>query len=188
MIHFPCTTYPPVSTESGRAIFKMDNEANRTKRGAQPDELVTIAKAYDLIRELTQRVSKFPRDYKFLLGNRILNIVYDVLDLLLEAKFTRDKVSLLDRANLRLEQMRFQVRLAHDDKLMSTHQYEVRITSGARIVTTTIQTTVTTTTVFALPALPLAGIRRSTERWSEQGESRPVPGRKAIYSKREDGW
>jgi hypothetical protein len=88
------------------------------------EELVAITKAYDLVRELTQRVGKFPRDYRFLLGDRILTNGYEVLDLLIEAKYTRNKVPLLDRVNIRLEQIRFQVRLAHDEKLMSTHQYE----------------------------------------------------------------
>jgi hypothetical protein len=95
------------------------------KSGKQAEELVAITKAYDLVRELTQRVGKFPRDHKFLLGDRILTNAYDVLDMLIEAEYSRNKVPLLDRANIRLEQMRFQVRLAHDEKLISTHQYEV---------------------------------------------------------------
>lgn len=90
-----------------------------------PSELIAVTKAYDLVREMTQRVAKFPRDFRFLLGDRILANVYDLLDLLIEAKYVREKAGLLDRANLRLEQMRFQFRLAHDEKLVSVHQYEV---------------------------------------------------------------
>jgi len=92
--------------------------------------MIAVTKAYDLVREMTRRVGKFPRDFKFLLGDRILGNVYGVLDLLIEAKYTKNKSSILDRANLRLEQVRFQVRLAHDERLMSTHQYEV----AARLV------------------------------------------------------
>jgi len=91
----------------------------------ETQELVAVTKAYDLVRELTQRVAKFPRDHKFVLGDRILGNAYDVLDFLVEAKYTRNKITILERANLRLEQMRFQVRLAHDARLMSVHQYEV---------------------------------------------------------------
>jgi hypothetical protein len=86
---------------------------------------VAITRAYDLVREMTHRVAKFPRDHRFLLGDRILKNVYDVLDGLIEARYTRGKIALLDKVNLRLEQLRFQVRLAHDEKLMSLHQYEV---------------------------------------------------------------
>jgi hypothetical protein len=99
-------------------------------RGKGPEELTAITKAYDLVREITQRVAKFPRDHKFILGDRMLSNGYDVLDLLIEAKYTQAKRGMLERANLRLEQMRFQLRLAHDMKLMSTRQYEV----GSRLV------------------------------------------------------
>jgi len=101
----------------------MAGETRKTQQASE--ELVAITKAYDLVREMTRRVGKFPRAYRFILGDRILNNVYDVLDLLVAAKYTRDKWDLLDRANLRLEQVRFQVRLAHDEHLMSTRQYEV---------------------------------------------------------------
>ena len=100
------------------------SESKRPPKQA-PAELVAITKAYDLVREMTQRVGKFPRASRFVLGDRILNKVYDVLELLIEAKYTKGKWPLLDRANLKLEQMRYQVRLAHDERWMSTHQYEV---------------------------------------------------------------
>jgi len=87
-------------------------------------ELSVITKAYDLVKELTARVSKFPRGERFILGDRVLNNVYDVLELLVEAKYSRDKTPLLKRANLKLEQMRFQMRLSHDQGLLSTRQYE----------------------------------------------------------------
>jgi len=101
-----------------------------SEKATRTQELVVITKAYGLVREMTRRVGKFPRDFKFLLGDRILSNVYEVLDLLIEAKYTRSRAAVLDRANLRLEQVRFQVRLAHDEKLLSTHQYEV----AARLV------------------------------------------------------
>lgn len=101
----------------------MTSEHDGRKRASE--ELVAITKAYDLVREMTRRVGKFPRAFRFILGDRILGNVYDVLDLMVEAKYTRDKWALLDRANLKLEQVRFQVRLAHDERAISTHQYEV---------------------------------------------------------------
>ena len=67
----------------------------------KPEELTMITKAYDLMREMTRRVAKLPRDYKFVLGDRILSNVDEFFDMLIEAKFTRDKLPLLDRANLR---------------------------------------------------------------------------------------
>ena len=82
-------------------------------------ELIVLTKAYDLVREPMTRVDRYPRGHKFLLGDRTLNSAYDMFDVLLEAKYTREKVALLDRANLILERLRFQVRLAHDTRLIN---------------------------------------------------------------------
>ena len=95
-----------------------------------PGELIAITKAYDLVRETTRRVNGLPRAYKFVLGDRLLANAYDVLECLVEAKYARQKTALLDRANVTLEKMRFQYRLAHDEKLINTRQYE----SAVRLV------------------------------------------------------
>ncbi len=47
-----------------------------SKKPETPQELIVITKAYDLVRELTARVDKFPRDRKFVLGDRILVNTY----------------------------------------------------------------------------------------------------------------
>ena len=91
---------------------------------AMAEELVVISKAFDLAKELTERTRKFPRDLRFVLGDRMLGTSYDVLDLLIEAKYAKDKNGLLDRVNLALERLRFQMRLCVEEKLMSVRQYE----------------------------------------------------------------
>ena len=75
------------------------------------DELPVIAKCFDLAKEMNERTRKFPRDLRFVLGDRILATTYDVFDALLEAKYSSTKRPMLDRANLLLERLRFQVRL-----------------------------------------------------------------------------
>jgi hypothetical protein len=97
------------------------------KKSQAPDELIALTKAYELVQTLTARVDDFPRSRKFVLGDRILANAYEVLDRLIEAKYSRQKIPLLDRVNITLEKLRFQLRLAHDEKLASTHQYEVAI-------------------------------------------------------------
>jgi hypothetical protein len=88
------------------------------------EELPVIAKAYELAREMTRRTRKFPRDLRFVLGDRLLATTYDVLDTLLEAKYTRVRRALLDRANLLLERLRFHVRLCQEEQLITVKQYE----------------------------------------------------------------
>ena len=86
--------------------------------------LVAIQKAYDLAREITERTRKLPRDLRFVLGDRMLSTAYDVLDLLLEARYTRRRQELLNRANVLLERLRYQVRLCMEERLLSLRQYE----------------------------------------------------------------
>jgi len=88
------------------------------------EDLAVITKAFDLAREMTQRTRKLPRDLKFVLGDRMLTGAYDVLDTLIEAKYAREKRGLLQRANLLLERLRFQMRLCMEEKLLSVRQYE----------------------------------------------------------------
>ena len=88
------------------------------------EELPVIAKAFDLAKEMTERTRKFPRDLRFVLGDRILATTYDVFDALLEAKYSHAKRPTLDHANLLLERLRFQVRLCVEEKLMTVRQYD----------------------------------------------------------------
>lgn len=88
------------------------------------EELPVIAKAFDLAKEMTERTRKFPRDLRFVLGDRILATTYDLFDLLLEARYSKTRHALLDRANLLLERLRFQVRLCVEQQLMTVRQYE----------------------------------------------------------------
>jgi hypothetical protein len=90
----------------------------------QTEELSAVRKTYDYIVWLIPMVQKFPRDFRFCLGERIETAILNVLMDLLEAKLTRDKVGLLNHANMELEKTRWLVRLAKDFNLISLRQYE----------------------------------------------------------------
>src|SRR3954452_23383731 len=77
-------------------------------------ELTVITKAYDLILWSCNHTAKFPRNHRFVLGERIERTLYDLLEILIRAKYTRQRHELLDQANLVLEILRFQTRLAKD--------------------------------------------------------------------------
>lgn len=86
-------------------------------------EVQAVTKAYDILKWLLPLISKLPRSHKFTLGDRITNLGLDVLMLLVEANYTRDKVELLRQANRRLEQMRYLLRLCKDLELFSLKRY-----------------------------------------------------------------
>jgi hypothetical protein len=54
-----------------------------------------IPKAYDLVLWLIPRLKEFPRDQRFLLGDRIETAALDVLCLLIEANYRREKAGVL---------------------------------------------------------------------------------------------
>jgi four helix bundle protein len=87
------------------------------KKDAQ--EFIVLKKAYDLVVELIPRIHRFPRSFKFTLGDRLENTALDVLQLLAEARWERDRADFLAAANGRLSAMRYLLRLAMDFKLTS---------------------------------------------------------------------
>ena len=83
-----------------------------------------ISKVYDLILWLLNRIAKFPRSHRFVLGDRMENIALEVLELLIEAAYTRDKAAPLKRANIQLEKLRYLIRIAKDLGFLSPRQYQ----------------------------------------------------------------
>lgn len=73
-----------------------------------------VPKTYDLLLWLLPVLAKFPRDQKFLLGDRMQTSLTDLLGLLIEANYPRERAELLRRANLELEKFRFRGRLGSD--------------------------------------------------------------------------
>ncbi len=80
--------------------------SNRTPQAVQA--------CHELIHWLTPQLDKLPRVRRFTLGERLEQALLDVLELLLEAAYTRAKQAALQRVNLRLELARHLWRLAHE--------------------------------------------------------------------------
>src|ERR1022692_2498951 len=87
------------------------------------DELTAITKTYDLILWSCNHTGKFPRNHRFVLGERIERNLYDVLETLIQAKYTKQRQPMLERANLMLEILRFQMRLAKDLQCLKVESY-----------------------------------------------------------------
>jgi hypothetical protein len=93
--------------------------AQRTTR----TELPVILKGYDLVLWSCRHLAKFPRSFRFTLGDGMERRLYEILDGLLQAKCGHEKVALLQAVNLKLELLRFQYRLAHELRCLSTDSY-----------------------------------------------------------------
>jgi hypothetical protein len=82
-----------------------------------------LTKTYDLLLYLIPQLSKFPRDQKFLLADRIETLLLDYLEAMVQAYYSKDKIFLLEQGNLKLERLRYLVRLGHDLKLINHDRY-----------------------------------------------------------------
>ena len=87
-------------------------------------DIPVILKLYDLIVWTLNHTSRFPRHHRYSLGLRIEATLFDLLDMLIEARYTRDKTKLLDKSNILLERFRFQMRLAKDLKALPLNSFE----------------------------------------------------------------
>ena len=86
-------------------------------------EVSAVRKTYDFILWLMPHLAHFSRLHRFTLGDRMEERALEVLELLVEASYTRQKLDLLHRANLRLEQLRYLIRLAKDMHEITIKQY-----------------------------------------------------------------
>ena len=86
---------------------------------AESDNLLT--KLQGLLVYLIPQLNKFPRDQKFVLGDRIETKLLEVQESCLRAYYGREKRAHLIEANMTLEITRHLVRLAHALRLLSHH-------------------------------------------------------------------
>jgi hypothetical protein len=97
-----------------------------SERANKGDRPAAVEACRSLLLWLVPTVAKFPRALRFTLGERIEVRCYDVLENLVRATYAPRgaKAPYLDRANLDLEVLRHEVRVAHDLRQLSIKQIE----------------------------------------------------------------
>lgn len=96
---------------------------NSQSESARPGP-VALEKHYNFLRWLMPAVEKFPRSVKFSLGERIEGAALDVLDLLIDATYSREPVALLRRINILLTRLRYLLRLSFDLRHLDGRRFE----------------------------------------------------------------
>lgn len=96
---------------------------NPSSEPARPGP-VALEKHYGFLRWLLPSVEKFPRTVRFTLGERIEGAALDVLDLLIDATYSREPLALLRRINILLTRLRYLLRLAFDLRHLDGRRFE----------------------------------------------------------------
>lgn len=90
---------------------------------------IAMEKMYQFILWLVPAVEKFPRSRKFLLGDRIQATAMEIQEALIAATYSRKPLPQLFDANLQLEKLRIQMRLAYDLRSVDMRRYEFAVRS-----------------------------------------------------------
>ena len=80
---------------------------------ARDGDLPVFVAWLDYLAWLLPTTAKLPKHVRFTFVNRIDNLALDIVEDLVEARYSRDKRPVLARANLRLEKLRVLLRLCH---------------------------------------------------------------------------
>jgi len=92
-----------------------------------------IEKHYKLILWMLPKMKDFPKDQKFLLADRIERILLDILEMLIEANYSKQKREILIKVNLKLDVLRFLMRISKDMKYVSINGYDFFCQSAIEI-------------------------------------------------------
>jgi hypothetical protein len=87
-------------------------------------ELPIFVKWVDFLKWLLMTTDKFPKKTRFTFSDRINRLALDVVEDLIEARYTRQKQLALRRANLNLEKIRVLLRISFEMRLLPHKSYE----------------------------------------------------------------
>jgi hypothetical protein len=79
--------------------------------------------AYDLVLALVPTIEAMPRIHRFTLGDRLINLGYEIIEQVTITRYSREKRDKLRRINLLLERLRVLLRLAVDLRAIPVKAY-----------------------------------------------------------------
>ena len=88
------------------------------------EELTIFVKWTVTLKWILNTTQKFPKRVRFTFSSRIDNLALDVLEGIIEAKYTKHKGHILKKCNLNLEKLRVLFRFCHDFQFISHKEYE----------------------------------------------------------------
>jgi 23S rRNA-intervening sequence protein len=87
-------------------------------------ELPIVQKTYDLIKWYVPILNRLPRDHKFGLGDRMIAVLYELLEGFVTARYASNKLAVLQPLSGKLDILQYHTRLLLDFQLVEVQRYE----------------------------------------------------------------
>lgn len=100
-----------------------------TSQGEPPSDLPIFVKWMDFLKWLLLTTEKFPKKTRFTFSDRINILALDVVEDLVEARYSKSKTVSLQKANLKLEKIRILFRICYELRLVPSHGYRHAMSS-----------------------------------------------------------
>ncbi len=79
---------------------------------------------YEFVKWLLDKTEKFPRKARFTFSNRIDNLALDIMEWIVDARYSKKKKDTLRRIDLGMARLRIHFRLCHDKHYLDNRGYE----------------------------------------------------------------
>ena len=89
------------------------------------DDLIIYQKTYDFMLWAYPIINKFPKNQRFVLGQKIENQILSLIHSMIIANVERNKAATLARASVELDELRILFRLAKDLHFVNVKHYGV---------------------------------------------------------------
>ena len=93
-------------------------------QSAHREDLPIFVKWMDFVKWLLVTSDHFPKKARFTFTDRLLNLALSVVEDFVEARYSKNKMVALKRANMNLEKMRVFVRICYESSFLSRKSYE----------------------------------------------------------------
>ena len=101
----------------------MDNNPKESQYKDR-DELPIFIKWLDFVKWLLVATNNFPKKTRFTLADRQISIALQIVEDLVEARYSRNKSSILRRVNMNLEKLRVLIRICFETRVLPRKGYE----------------------------------------------------------------
>ncbi len=97
------------------------------------NDLPIFVEWMDFLKWLLITTEKFPKRVRFTISDRMNALALDIVEGLVEARYTANKVLLLRKVNIDLEKLRILLRICYETQILPQKGYESSVTALNKI-------------------------------------------------------